>query len=146
MGLIYVCSKMGNKRVRVFGFNPQQAENIINHFTSFGDLAEPYTRQGNWITFHYVKHESALRAIQDNGKKIGEDHIVGVAWDESADEVEKTQLENPPDLYKRHSNNTFSIFKEPSRPKPEQQPTIPNQHPPAENTLWNKLREKFMGW
>lgn len=142
--LIYSCSKLINNRVRVFGFNPQQTENIIKHFTSLGRLVEPCTSQGNWITFHYVDHESALKAIQDNGKKIGEDHLVGVAWDESANEVELMKIESPNDLFKKH--NADSLFKEPSKPQQQHQPTIPNQHQTTETNLWNKLREKFMGW
>jgi hypothetical protein len=126
-------------RVRVFGFDQSKTKEIIEHFTQLGDLIEPYSSQGNWITFNYVNHESALKALACHGMSFEQDRMVGVTWDERAQEMELLQMHQA----------THDLFKNPSLFKPK--PSVPakdqqKKEPVTSNSLFGRVREILMGW
>lgn len=124
-------------RVRVFGYDQKNVENIIKYFTNLGELTEPCKCQGNWITFNYVSPEIALKAIECNGMNIDQNHLVGVTWDERAKQVENLHYQpahESNDLYKK--NNSFMNIFSPNQTK------LQNR----EQKLVDKIREKLLGW
>lgn len=127
-----------NTRVRVFGFNPSKTGDVIRVFSEIGELVEPYSSKGNWITFEYVTPEAANKAISLNGMYIDRDHMVGVAWDENSKQVKVLG-----------SGNTTDLFKINGTPAEKREtPQLNNQlkQPHQETGFLNRLREKLMGW
>lgn len=123
--------------MRVFGYDQNNVEKIIKYFESLGELSRPYFSQGNWILFDYVSPESALKAIQCNGMNIDQDHLVGVAWDEKAQEVEFLHYQNmnqSKDLYRR--SNSFMNLLSQDKQKLDQK----------DQNIMSKLKEKIWGW
>jgi hypothetical protein len=125
----------------VFGFDQSNTQDIIEHFAQLGDLLEPYSSQGNWITFNYVNHQSALKALACHGMSFDQDRMVGVTWDERAQEVEILQMHQATqDLFK--NPNLFLVKPRPSSSGKDQQ----KKEPVTSNSLFSKVREMLMGW
>lgn len=128
-------------RIRVFGFDQSKTQDIIEYFTKLGDLVEPYASQGNWITFNYVSHGSALKALACHGMLFDQDRMVGVTWDERAQEIETLQMhEATRDLFK--NPNLFLVKSKPSSDNKDQQ----NKAPVTSNSFFNKVKDMLMGW
>ncbi|GAA5797626.1 hypothetical protein HPULCUR_003017 [Helicostylum pulchrum] len=130
-------------RVRVFGYDQNNVEQIVKHFSGLGELSKPYICQGNWMIFDYVLHETAVKAIKCNGMNIDQDHLVGVTWDERALEVEYLRyqrISEPADLYKK-SSGFMNIFNNPDSDLEKIQ-----RNNNKDQKLFDKLREKLLGW
>ncbi|KAI8090933.1 uncharacterized protein B0P05DRAFT_528027 [Gilbertella persicaria] len=134
---LYSAESISNKKkVRVFGYDASKTEEIIKYFSSLGDMLEAPFSQGNWITFHYVSHETALKAIECNGMIIDQDHMVGVTWDERAKEVEVLRLpQHTSDLYSSPFSSTHK----------QSQQTLQSTGN-ANKGFFDRLRENLMGW
>ncbi len=127
----------------MFGYNQDNIEQIVKYFTSIGELSEPYISQGNWITFNYISPELAKKAILCNGMSIDQNHLIGVTWDERAQEVENLQyqpLKETSDLFTKN-NGFMNLFY-----TNQQHQLKKHQESQKDHSILEKIKEKLLGW
>ena len=110
-------------------------------------MAEPYISQGNWITFNYVNSDSARKAVTFNGMNIDANHLIGVTYDERAQEVENLQYQpysESSDLYAKNDGFLGLFSKNATKQQEQDSKSIHSNN--KESNFLNKLKEKILGW
>ncbi|KAI7908067.1 uncharacterized protein BX663DRAFT_19286 [Cokeromyces recurvatus] len=130
-------------RVRVFGFDPSKTEAILKYFMAFGNLVEPCSSQGNWITFKYTTHEAALKALKCHGKVMHQ-RMIGVVWDDSITELQTVRLLPAEDIFLQTQayNDSKSSINNSSNHVPKDS----NNSTVKPSGFLHKIREILMGW
>lgn len=139
-------------RVRVFGYDDNNFLKVIKKFEEIGQQATEYQNRGNWILIEYRSHQSALKALELNGKEL-EGRLIGVTWDEESLQQVENRTNNliytKDDLFTKSNDPLFSLFgnskTSSSSATANQQQTQQQQQPKQPSTL-ERIRESLFGW
>ncbi|CAO3592579.1 unnamed protein product [Absidia cylindrospora] len=64
--------------VCIFGFPTNLTTQVLDYFEKCGEIAEKDLSDGNWMTIRYVNEEGAKKALENNGKIVEGNFMVGV--------------------------------------------------------------------
>src|SRR5262245_53801522 len=64
--------------VTIFGFPPSTTSYVLQQFQAFGDILRHEVGEGNWINVQYASPLQAIKALNRNGKFIGDSILIGV--------------------------------------------------------------------
>ncbi|KAI8378944.1 hypothetical protein BD560DRAFT_389024, partial [Blakeslea trispora] len=74
-------------KVRIFGFHPDEANQVVQFFSSLGEMVELPHCEPNLIVLHYQSPEAAAKAVECNGTMFGQDHIIGVTYNDPSRDI-----------------------------------------------------------
>ncbi|KAI9307701.1 hypothetical protein BJ944DRAFT_8488 [Cunninghamella echinulata] len=113
---LFAMTSKTSTTVSIFGFPPEMADAIFEHFVKCGEVAERAHNGGNWMNIRYTTPEGAMNALKNNGRMLLNNYIIGVTLvassesttnNEQGGSMKRIQLETSKDnLFK--SNNTIN--------------------------------------
>ncbi|KAI8378945.1 hypothetical protein BD560DRAFT_31623 [Blakeslea trispora] len=95
-------------KVRIFGFHPDEANQVVQFFSSLGEMVELPHCEPNLIVLHYQSPEAAAKAVECNGTMFGQDHIIGVTYNDPSRDIKLKVHDTGSDIYNsnQHHNPT----------------------------------------
>ncbi|XP_055525680.1 nucleoporin Nup35 [Wyeomyia smithii] len=132
--------------ITVFGFPQSASSMILSHFSQCGAIIDKVfaTQNGNWVHLRFTSRLECEKALNYNGKNIGQNLMVGVQYCNDPAIIGKEHTEERKDYsLSRVRSLTHIAYKNAQHPTN----VVPSPTAPKRSSgIVNKAMDLFFGW
>ncbi|OBZ84435.1 hypothetical protein A0J61_07509 [Choanephora cucurbitarum] len=104
--------EINKNKVRIFGYDPDEASQVVQFFSSLGEMVEQPHCEANLTVLHYHSAEAAAKAIEYNGTVFNQNRVIGVTYNGLPKDVGLKVHDSGAEIYHFNSdeqkqNNSF---------------------------------------
>ncbi|KAI8331992.1 hypothetical protein EDC96DRAFT_568912 [Choanephora cucurbitarum] len=104
--------EINKNKVRIFGYDPDEANQVVQFFSSLGEMVEQPHCEANLTVLHYHSAEAAAKAIEYNGTVFNQNRVIGVTYNGLPKDVGLKVHDSGAEIYHFNSdeqkqNNSF---------------------------------------
>ncbi|KAI8331993.1 hypothetical protein EDC96DRAFT_526849 [Choanephora cucurbitarum] len=144
--------EINKNKVRIFGYDPDEANQVVQFFSSLGEMVEQPHCEANLTVLHYHSAEAAAKAIEYNGTVFNQNRVIGVTYNGLPKDVGLKVHDSGAEIY---HPNLYLVLKEQQLKQNEQQKLQQQQREQLQqqqqlqrqnDSLLYKLKTAMFGW